>query len=633
MLKAFSLLCFFLPTMLFAQEHSIARDQCVWRAGDDPAWASPALEESGWQPYSAWQPNPSQAHIWIRCHVDLSPLRNSAQPALQVRLYAAYQVFVNASLIGSAGDLRSGDFNLDLIRNWRVPRDLLGPSTIALRTTWRYTSVVPFGPYPSLELLSGNLENLRDHRDSEIVKQSAQHLIPAICFCIVGIVGLIVLGLWLNDPSRRELLFLGINCIALPPIYLNYLGTAGLLAYPAGVYFVLWAVPAFTTNICRTVFFFVLAGRRIPWFLWILVAAATLIHFITAVIPLLSPAQSLLLDTLRVHQFGAISQFSSVVESAAPFFAFLPWRNLSQRIKPLAALCMAWGATMMAFFFVRFTSMQAFGLPDLQTQWSNLVSDFEAVATLGVLIALLTLLFREQQENARERAVLAGEMQAAQQVQRILAPSALDTLPGIKVAVAFHPIREVGGDFYSCRILPGDRQRILLGDVSGKGAAAAMASAVLLGAAQGRDTDAPAELLEHLNRVLANMHLGGFATCLCAELSPSGVLTIANAGHLPPHRNGEEIRLDSGLPLGVAAATTYNQSSLDLSPGDSLTLMSDGVVEARNATGELFGFERTAAISQRAAEEIASTAQAFGQEDDITILQVHSAPAEALNAS
>jgi len=109
--------------------------------------------------------------------------------------------------------------------------------------------------------------------------------------------------------------------------------------------------------------------------------------------------------------------------------------------------------TMMVFFFVRFTSVHVPGLPDLQTQWSNLISDLEAIATLGVLVALLTLLSREQQQTARERAVLAGELHAAQQVQQLLAPTVLDAISGIGLDVAFLPIREVGGDFYDCSIL------------------------------------------------------------------------------------------------------------------------------------------------------------------------------------
>jgi phosphoserine phosphatase RsbU/P len=128
------------------------------------------------------------------------------------------------------------------------------------------------------------------------------------------------------------------------------------------------------------------------------------------------------------------------------------------------------------------------------------------------------------------------------------------------------------------------------------------------------------------------MRLGGFATCMCAEFSATGTLTLANAGHIPPYRYGEEMKLNPGLPLGITADAIYNEATLDLSRGDSLTFISDGVVEARNASGELFGFERTAAISHQAAEEIAAAARAFGQEDDITVITLTFAPAEVLFA-
>ena len=193
-------------------------------------------------------------------------------------------------------------------------------------------------------------------------------------------------------------------------------------------------------------------------------------------------------------------------------------------------------------------------------------------------------------------------------------------------------MRDVGGDFYSCRILPGNRQRILLGDVSGKGAAAAMTAAVLLGAAQKREDESPAALLQHLNGVLNDMHLGGFATCLCAELTANGTLTVANAGHLAPYRNGEELPVPGGLPLGIAADTTYEETSEKLVAGDRLTFVSDGVVEATNASRELYGFERTRAISDQPAAAIAETAECWGQEDDITVLSLTFAPVGAVHA-
>ncbi|MGA2754712.1 MAG: PP2C family protein-serine/threonine phosphatase [Terracidiphilus sp.] len=177
---------------------------------------------------------------------------------------------------------------------------------------------------------------------------------------------------------------------------------------------------------------------------------------------------------------------------------------------------------------------------------------------------------------------------------------------------------ESGG--FTLAVLPDGRQRVLLGDVSGKGAAAAMAATLLLGAATARDSDSPAGLLSHLNRVLRENNLSGFATCLCADVAPDGAVTVANAGHLPPYREGREIVLDSGLPLGVASDVEYAEITLRLDPGATLTLISDGVVEARNKSGELFGFDRTLQISSQSAESIAHAALNFGQEDDITVL-------------
>jgi serine phosphatase RsbU (regulator of sigma subunit) len=130
----------------------------------------------------------------------------------------------------------------------------------------------------------------------------------------------------------------------------------------------------------------------------------------------------------------------------------------------------------------------------------------------------------------------------------------------------------------------------------------------------------PGALLQRLNRQIFSTQDGGFITCLCARIAGDGSLTMANAGHLSPYRNGEEIPLDSGLPLGIAADAEYSETILLLAPGDTLTLLSDGVVEAQSAAGELFGFERTREISGQSALSIAETARSFGQEDDITVL-------------
>jgi len=188
------------------------------------------------------------------------------------------------------------------------------------------------------------------------------------------------------------------------------------------------------------------------------------------------------------------------------------------------------------------------------------------------------------------------------------------------------PAQEVGGDFYQVLEQPDGFALIVVGDVSGKGLKAAMTGALAIGALRtlAAENLGPAALMERLNRQMLAAQESGFITCLCLRLSREGVVTLANAGHLAPYRNGVEggveIEVDSGLPLGLVADVVYGETVIELDVGDRLTLMSDGVVEAMNAQHELFGFERTREISGKSADEIAGAAQAFGQEDDITVV-------------
>src|SRR5262249_30846130 len=129
-------------------------------------------------------------------------------------------------------------------------------------------------------------------------------------------------------------------------------------------------------------------------------------------------------------------------------------------------------------------------------------------------------------------------------------------------------------------------------------------------------------ILSALNRGLVGQLHGGFVTCCAMRIEPDGTLTLANAGHLAPYCGGEEVGVAAGLPLGVDGDIEYCECQLPLRNSEALTFMSDGVVEARKPTGELFGFERVREISGSTAAVIAAAAQAFGQEDDITVVQI-----------
>jgi serine phosphatase RsbU (regulator of sigma subunit) len=114
----------------------------------------------------------------------------------------------------------------------------------------------------------------------------------------------------------------------------------------------------------------------------------------------------------------------------------------------------------------------------------------------------------------------------------------------------------------------------------------------------------------------------GFTTACCVRLHRDGRYTIANAGHINPYIGGEEIVTPASLPLGMDPRQTYEQVSGLLPHGKTMVLMSDGVVEARSARGELYGFGRLPALTMMNAGDIADVARRFGQEDDITVLTV-----------
>ena len=133
----------FAPPVLCAQAKdsgivTIPLQQCIWRAGDNPAWSSADLDEASWQPYSGWKFSPSEPRIWIRCHLQPMALGEFDRPAVQVSLAAAYELDMNGAPIGRKGDLHSGFFSLDSIRIFPFRCRLPGIA----RTSCRFASSI-----------------------------------------------------------------------------------------------------------------------------------------------------------------------------------------------------------------------------------------------------------------------------------------------------------------------------------------------------------------------------------------------------------------------------------------------------------------------------------------------------------
>ena len=260
------------------------------------------------------------------------------------------------------------------------------------------------------------------------------------------------------------------------------------------------------------------------------------------------------------------------------------------------------------------------------------ISSFAALLTLGIIFVLLTRRFLQ---SLRERERWRAEVESARAVQQVLIPAEIPPVPGFVISSVYKPASQVGGDFFQILPIRNNGVLVAIGDVSGKGMPAAMTVSLLVGTIRtlAHYTQSPGEILTAMNyRMLARSH-GGFTTCLVLRIESSGAVTVANAGHVFPYVQGKELTVDNGLPLGLAGNSVYNETSFSLASKSQLTLVTDGVVEARDKTGALFGFERAAKISTQGADAIAQTAQEFGQDDDITVLTIVRLGASELSSS
>jgi hypothetical protein len=248
------------------------------------------------------------------------------------------------------------------------------------------------------------------------------------------------------------------------------------------------------------------------------------------------------------------------------------------------------------------------------------------LATVLMALAVVLLLLRRLLRSVKTQRELALDVKQAQEVQQVILPQARVLHPGLTIESVYRPARQVGGDFF--QIIPNDTDGSLLivaGDVAGKGLQAGMLVALLVGAIRTalESSDDPATVLGVLNRRLIGRSQGA-TTCLALHIAANGEVTLANAGHMPPYLNGQAVAIEGALPLGIFAGAEPSVMRFTLEHEDRLVLISDGIVEAMDANGQLFGFERIQALlnKQITAVEVADAAQNFGQEDDISVITV-----------
>jgi serine phosphatase RsbU (regulator of sigma subunit)/ketosteroid isomerase-like protein len=251
-----------------------------------------------------------------------------------------------------------------------------------------------------------------------------------------------------------------------------------------------------------------------------------------------------------------------------------------------------------------------------------------------------TLRKQRLEQEIRERERVEQELQVARSIQQASLPKEVPELEGWQVFPYYRPAREVGGDFYDFLELPSGQLGLVVGDATGKGVPAAlvMASArtMLRAVAQALGSSSPGDVLGRVNDALfTDIPPNMFVTCFYAILElDSGRLTYANAGHDLPylHRGGtaEELRA-RGMPLGLMPGMGYEEKEITVQAGESALFYSDGLVEAHDPNGEMFGFPRLRelvaqhgdkrSLGDLLLEELYSfTGEEWEQEDDITLL-------------
>jgi len=615
---------------LISQREPIITLNGPWRfhIGDDSAWASMGFDDSQWplvRSDKSWtdQGYPAfSGYAWYRFKVEL-PGDGKPVALLVDPIVNGYRVYANGRLIGKSG---SADPTWNPVfesdpKVYPLPPGNSGLHTVVIAIrVWTYRPIASWFGAGSVHGGNrlGDADELATRARLEINERSSYYASEYAYSLLAALVGVAILALFLYRPSDKEYLWFSLLLLA------SFADTAFHLMLNLGsMHFVTWrslTTVADAVSVIASLEFFAIVLRQtkslIWWIAWAAAAASPLptllicmqwtsmglAYSLTAAC--LLPALIWVIAALLI---GAFKRDMNALLLLAPvsFFNGLSLLDLAQRI--------AWQVGI---------RVPAFDFRVSDFPFDTLLVD---VAGYIFILALLMFLVRRFSLARQREERLASVMEAARTIQSLLIPAEPPATPGFSVDSIYLPAQEVGGDFF--RILPRDDGSLLLviGDVSGKGLRAAMSVSATMGALRGCGLYAPAEVLAYLNRVL-NGQVSGFVTCCAALLTADCQLIIANAGHLPPYRNGEELSVDSGLPLGIAWETAYVETIHALSPGDQLTFISDGIVEARDRAGALFGFDRMRTISRQPAEDIAQAARAFGQEDDITVLTVIPVP-------
>jgi len=617
----------------------------MWRfhPGDDARWSDPAFDDSAWPLLHSDQPWSEQGYPamsgfgWYRFSV-LVPAEHLALALDLAPIMTSWQAFVDGKLVASVGHMPPNIFPK---ANWGYRLVPLAASEsgisqsaphriqVAIRV-WHspiWAAYIGGGPSDGghlmgeSSLIAAEQTHHHDHRRLLFVDRFAYAIVAFI-------IGITIFGLFLFRPQEREYLWFAVLVMAksldsaltvlyqvygIPslPIFDIFDGSLVACAQVALLLFLAQVLKIRRGFLWYTVFVLALASpvfNVFYWPGWLSAATGGLVQVFC-----LLPSSIWMLVILGA---GALRRDPNARLLLLPVL-LVQGLYVADNV---AVAMYQFGANIDYLFF----ESPFITLP--YTLHANVLAD------LFFLLAMLAFIIRRFTIARRREERWEGALEAARQVQNLLLPEAIPQIPGFRVECVYRPAEMVGGDFF--QILPiagpgGDGNLlIVVGDVAGKGLPAAMMVSMIVGAIRTEathTTDAAqlaAALNDRMTGRIGSDFASGFTTCLCAHLSAGGRLVLANAGHLPPYRNGVELPMPGALPLGMLTGVAYDPVIVQLKPGDRLTFVSDGVVEAQGKSGELLGFDRTQALSTKSAAEIVEIASRFGQVDDITVVTI-----------
>ena len=618
-----------------------------FHTGDDLSWAQPDFDDSAWTTMDMTPP-PGTAdatlgssgyipgwtdrgyagysgYAWYRLTVDVQGADDPLALKMPDNADDAYQVYVNGQRIGTFGRFTAHGVTAysTLPRAFRLPEDIRsGRVTIAIRM-WM-DSATPFNSPdagglhepPVLGHASAIAAQIRLGWD-DIAHDVGSGFLEMLILLLTLIVALSLF--WLD---RKESAYLWLALVSLVTLIgnaiillVNFLAWIGqtpsvileddiLTPVRIGLWVVFWAHWFRVGRIGRL--------NREVWGLVLLLAAGT---------AMLRPP--LYGQVIPVAAAAYLVTFLLVVKLALA--ALLFWVTYQGIRQHKAEGWMALPVVLIAAISQYQHELRLIHVPTDFAVFGFRIS-LGTASTMLSLLLVTVMLSRRFLHAQRKQEQWRQEIKQAQHVQQVLIPEKLPLVAGLTIESEYRPAREVGGDFF--QIIPGNGDGsvlIIVGDVTGKGLQAGMLVALIVGAIRSvvqHNTD-PLQVLNSLNEELCDREHAS-ATCLMLRIEADGVVTLANAGHLPPYLNGQEMQMEGSLPLGVIADPEFPVMYFKLKIGDTLMLMSDGIAEAQDEHGHLFGFERIDQMlrAPMTASSLAAAAQNFGQEDDILVLRI-----------